>query len=188
MPPKVRITKEEIVNTAVELVRRQGAQALNARAVAAALDCSTQPVFSNFATMEELQTATREAAYARYLRFLQGEAAKGEYPPYKAFGMAYIRFAQEEMGLFKMLFMCDREGEEFRATADWNASVEMNMAANSLSKEQAERMHMELWIWVHGIAVMLATSYMNLPCQSISDMLTDVYQGLRARHTKEGAV
>ena len=55
MPPKVKITKEDIIKTAVELVRSNGAEALNARAVAAELNCSTQPVFSNFATMDELQ-------------------------------------------------------------------------------------------------------------------------------------
>jgi len=54
MPPKVKVTKEAVVAAAVQIVRSQGAQALNARTVAAALACSTQPVFSNFATMEQL--------------------------------------------------------------------------------------------------------------------------------------
>ena len=50
MPPKVKITKEDIINAAVSLVRENGADALNARTVASLLGCSTQPVFSNFAT------------------------------------------------------------------------------------------------------------------------------------------
>ena len=37
MPPKIRVTKEKIVETALELVRSEGAGTLNARAVAAAL-------------------------------------------------------------------------------------------------------------------------------------------------------
>lgn len=32
------------------------------------------------------------------------DAAKGEYPPYKANGMGYIRFTREEKELFKILF------------------------------------------------------------------------------------
>ena len=52
MPPKIRITKESIVATAVDLVRRDGAGAINARTIAKELSCSTQPVFSNFATMD----------------------------------------------------------------------------------------------------------------------------------------
>ena len=63
MPPKVRITKEEIIRTALDLVRQSGAEAINARAIANALLCSTQPIFSNFETMEELENATLAAAH-----------------------------------------------------------------------------------------------------------------------------
>lgn len=33
MPPKVKITKEDIINAAVDIVRESGAEALNARTV-----------------------------------------------------------------------------------------------------------------------------------------------------------
>ena len=51
MPPKIKITKEEIIKTALELVRTSGEQSINARTVAGALNCSTQPIFSNFSSM-----------------------------------------------------------------------------------------------------------------------------------------
>ena len=57
MPPKVRISKKDIVTAAVALVRKDGVQAINARNIASALNCSTQPVFSNFATMDDLRNA-----------------------------------------------------------------------------------------------------------------------------------
>ena len=57
MPPKVKITKENIIQAAMDIVRNAGADALNARNIAAKLDCSTQPIFSNFATMDQLRLA-----------------------------------------------------------------------------------------------------------------------------------
>ena len=60
MPPKVKITKEDIVNAAVALVRQRGPQALNARELASRLRCSTQPIFSNFASMEQLRLSVME--------------------------------------------------------------------------------------------------------------------------------
>ena len=60
MAPRVKVTGETVVNAAVEVVRECGAQALNARALAARLGCSTQPIFSNFASMEELRRAVDE--------------------------------------------------------------------------------------------------------------------------------
>lgn len=185
MPPKVKITKEDIIKTAVELVRASGAESINARAIAAALNCSTQPIFSNFVTMEELQKATVAAAYEIYLDFLKREAESGNYPQYKSFGMAYIRFAKGEKELFKLLFMCDRRGAEFTPTLDFEASIEIIMKANGITREKAKLMHLEMWTCVHGIGAMLATSFLSLEWELISDMLTDVYQGIRARHLSE---
>ena len=186
MPPKVKITKENIVQTALTLLRENGEQALNARAIAAALNCSTQPIFSNFATMEELQKVTVAAAYEIYLSFLKKEAESGKYPQYKAFGMAYVRFAKEEKELFKLLFMRDRRGEDLMALSpDFEESVQLIMKANGVSMETAKLMHMESWICVHGIATMLATSFLSLDWELVSNIITDVYQGLRARHLSE---
>ena len=185
MPPKVKITKDNIVETAIELIRKGGEVSLNARNIAASLGCSTQPIFSNFATMEDLQNAVIIKAYGLYTEFLQREAESGKYPVYKAFGMAYIRFASEEKELFKLLFMCDRTGKSFIPTTDFDASVEMIMNANKVTKEKAELMHLEMWVSVHGIATILATSFLSLEWELISNILTDIYQGIRAKHVSE---
>ena len=62
MPPKIKVTKDDIISAAVEIIRSKGAQAINARAVAAELNCSTQPVYSNFATIDELRLAVVDKA------------------------------------------------------------------------------------------------------------------------------
>ena len=105
MPPKVKITKKDIIDKALELVREGGAEALNARSIARSLDCSTQPIFSNFESMEELEYSVLYAAFNKYLGFISAEIESGKYPAYKASGMAYTRFAREERELFKYLFM-----------------------------------------------------------------------------------
>jgi AcrR family transcriptional regulator len=60
MPPRVRITKEEIVDVALSMIRSEGEASLNARSIAAALGCSTQPIFSNFETMEALRESAKD--------------------------------------------------------------------------------------------------------------------------------
>ncbi len=185
MPPQVKISREDIIKTAVELVREGGEQAINARTIASNLGCSTQPVFSNFATMEELQKSVITAAYNHYLGFIKEEVESGKYPHYKSFGMAYVRFAKEEKELFKLLFMRDRTGEDLSPSPDFEESVEMIMKTSGVTYEKARLMHMETWTCVHGIGTMLATSFLSLDLELISDMLTDVYQGIRARHLSE---
>ena len=185
MPPKVKITKEDIVKTAVELVRADGESAINARAIAAALNCSTQPIFSNFSTMDELSEAVTAFAYDIYTGFIKNEVESEKYPQYKAFGMAYIRFAKEEKELFKILFMCDRRGADLSPTSDFDRSVQIIMETNGLTKEKAELFHLEMWACVHGIAAMLVTSFLTLEWELISEMISDVYCGLRAKYRGE---
>ena len=185
MPPKIRITKEEIIQEALSLVRERGADALNARELAGRLKCSTQPIFSNFASMEHLQDAVLTAAYDCYLAFQKKEVEGGKYPPYKAYGMAYVRFAEEERELFKLLFMCDRTGKDTSPGLDFEASVQMLMKNNGISHEKAMRIHLENWICVHGIGVMIATSFLSLDWTLISEVLSDIYHGLRLQHLSE---
>lgn len=185
MPPKVKITKDEIIKTALELCKANGQAAVNARSIAAAIGCSTQPIFSNFATMDELQDAVLRSAYELYASFLQNEVKSGKYPQYKALGMAYIRFAREEQELFKLLFMRNSKGKEVAPSPDFEASVDLIMRANGISHEKAKLMHFEMWIFVHGIGTMLATNYISLDEALVSDMITDVYQGIRAKHLQK---
>ena len=48
-----------------------------------------------------------------------------------------------------------------------------------LSDDKAQLFHLEIWAYVHGIATMLATSYLQFDFSFISKMITDVYQGLK---------
>ncbi len=186
MPPKVLIAKENIVNAAVSVVRNNGASALNARTVAAVLGCSTQPIFSNFATMEELRLEVARQADMLYQEYVRRETERGEYPPYKAGGMAYIRFAKEEKELFKLLYMCDRSAEEI-TTESTSFSQMADIVRNNtgLDVDTARLFHLEMWAYVHGIAVMFATGFLDLAWELVSQMLTDAYQGLRKQYGKE---
>lgn len=181
MPPKVKVAREDIIKMAVQLVRNSGAEAINARAIASELGCSTQPIFSNFKSMEELFDATVAVAYEIYLGFIKNEIESEKYPRYKAFGMAYIRFAREEKQLFKLLFMRDRRGEDLSPSPDFKESVELIMEANGISEEKATLIHLEMWSCVHGIGTMLATSFLPLDEELISRMTSDVYHGVRSR-------
>lgn len=186
MPPKVKVAKQDIVKAAVSIVRQQGAQAINARNVAAALGCSTQPVFSNFASMEELKLAVVEKADALCWEYMQKETASGLYPAYKASGMAYIRFAKEEKELFKLLYMRDRAGEPVVENHQLTNTMEGMVQQNTgLDDPAAKLFHLEMWAYVHGIAAMFATGFLDLEWELVSKMITDAYQGLRKQYNLE---
>ncbi len=184
MPPKTKITKEKIIEAAVQTVRESGADALNARDLAQRLGCSTQPIFSNFASMGEVRLAVVAEADRLYCEMCRREVESGKYPPYKASGMAYIRFAAEEKELFRLLYMRDRREETLPSEADSRMTSTV-MENTGFEKQDAELFHLEMWAFVHGIAVMIATNYFPLEWELISSILTDAYEGLKNRFVKE---
>lgn len=186
MPPKVKVTKEDIINAAVEIVRNSGGQAINARTIASVLNCSTQPVFSNFATMDELRLAVVERADVLCQECMQREVESGAFPTYKANGMAYIRFAKEEKELFKLLYMRDRSSELLLDGSELTDEMESIVHNNTgLNGADAKLFHLEMWAYVHGIATMFATGFFDLDWDLVSKMLTDSYQGLRKQYGVE---
>lgn len=187
MPPKAKVTKEEIVSAAVDLVRREGASALNARTLALCLQCSTQPIFSNFSSMEQLRMEVLCRANALCEQRIQREQEEGKYPLYKAAGMAYIHFAKEERELFRLLYMRDRTRDESSFGVEFSQRMQSVVEdATGLEGDVMQLFHLEMWACVHGIASMLATGFFPLEEDLISKILTDCYQGLRKQFQMEG--
>lgn len=183
MPPKCKFTREEIIQAALDITRKEGINAVTARAVGTKLNSSSKVIFSLFQNMEELQEEIMRAANESYDNFLKEDMGKGEYPPYKASGMAYIRFAKEERELFKLLFMRDRSDEKKSDNSDEMQMFEQIVQKNiGLSEKEAQMFHLEMWVYVHGIATMIATGYLEWDWEVISRMLTDVYEGMKRRY------
>lgn len=184
MPPKLKFSREQIIAAAVNVTKMNGISGLTARAVATELGSSAKPIFGLFKNMEEVQYEVVNSANELYQSFLQNEMTSGKCPPYKASGMAYIKFAKDEKELFKLLFMRDRSEEKVEENREEIRPI-LNILMNNLgiSEDEAYIFHMEAWVYAHGIATMLATSYLDWDMEFISNTLTDVYEGLKGRHT-----
>lgn len=185
MPPKAKFSREEMISAAVAVVKADGVDALTARALGAKLGVSPSPIFTVFQSMEEVKQEVLKSADRLYQSYLQADMASGEYPPYKASGMAYIRFAKEESALFKLLFMRDRSHEKIeKQTEEIKPLLELIQKNTGLSEEEAYLFHLEMWIYVHGIATMIATSYLAWDMAFVSKVLTDGYLGLKCRYER----
>ncbi len=161
MPPKPRFTRDEIVEAALDLVRKQGIGHLTARELAAQLGTSAQPIFTVFADMDEVREAVYEAARQRMRKFL-GEAASFT-PAFKQAGMQAIRFAIEEPKLFQMLMMTESEVpesfDEMFAKRGGDASdlIDFMVKSYGLTRDEATALFQHAWIYTFGISVLCAT-------------------------------
>ena len=185
MPPKFKFTREEIIQAALDLTRESGIAAVTARGLGAKLGSSVKPIFSLFENMEEVQNEVLKAAEKLSQARIRETMESGQYPPYKASGIAYICFAKEEKELFKLLYMRDRSRETFDEGDSVKPLIEEIQKQTGLSEEDAYRFHLEMWVYVHGIATMIATSYLEWDLDTVSEVLTDAYVGLKYRFSQK---
>ena len=186
MPPKIRYDREAVLQAAYRIARSQGAEAVNARAIARELGCSTQPIFRAFSGMEELRQKLLGLARACYNSYMARIAALAD-KPYKGTGMAYILFAREEPHLFRMLFMRDRlqEGGTLGSDDDnLEYVIQLICETTGLDHDTALAFHLELWIFTHGLAVLIATRYLPYDEVEISRMLSDQYEAMLALYRR----
>lgn len=182
MPPKAKFSKEEIINAALTVVRTRGAQALTARALGAELNSSARPIFTTFQNMEEVQKEVFKAACDLFEKCQREYMTNGKYPPVQADGLSYIHFAKEETELFKLLYMRNRSKEEEKnVLTEPNEIIKIIQKDTGLSFEKALQLDLEMWIYAHGIATMIATNYSDWDWDTICTMLTDAYEGLKHR-------
>lgn len=181
MPPKIQFTKGDLLHTAFRITRTQGIDALNARAIARALGCSTQPIFRAFHSMEEIKQEMLRMAMDTYSAYISKSVNMAPVP-YLGAGMAYILFAQEERELFKLLFMRDRVSTESLSDPnDFSLEyvIDLVMKNTGFIRERAFDFHNHLWIFTHGLASMIATRFLDLRSEDVMRLLRDQYQATR---------
>ena len=101
--------------------------------------------------------------------------------PFKVY--IYCTQGKEQKELFKLLYMRDRSDETDNPQLKLDRSMHSLVQGNTgLAEEGAQLFHLEMWAYVHGIASMLATGFLELDKQLISKMLTDCYQGLKKQY------
>ncbi|MBR0575744.1 TetR/AcrR family transcriptional regulator [Proteiniclasticum sp. BAD-10] len=187
MPPKVRITDDAILDAALAITREKGIDGVNVREIAKALDCSIQPVFRNFQSMENL----KNALYQRVEEEHNAAMEKGlqMHPiPFLGLGMAYIQFAKEEKNLYKFLFMSaaiPKKGFlEMIKEEENQPIVDLIAQMTGLPRKTAEELFMDIWLMVQGIASLVATNDFEVSEAEIEKILKDTFLGLKMQLAK----
>ena len=103
-----------LINAARELLLELGDQdKLSVRAVTARAGVSPNALYLHFADKEALLSAVMIASYKELRTFLQAAVPPGGDPieQLRAYSLAYLRFAQQRPGIYRVLFMTKvREG------------------------------------------------------------------------------
>ncbi len=154
MPPRVKITKEQILDAAVSIIRASGLDGLNARALAHELHCSTQPILYAFSTMEELKRAAYRRADQLHTEYLLNTPPERD--PLLGIGLNYIRFAVEEPRLFRFLFQSGYAEEknllEMIDSAELTPILDAMQEGLGMDRSKTRDVFLTLALFAHGYA------------------------------------
>ena len=169
MPPPKRIFRQDILLAAVQLVREQGPQALSVRALAKALHCSTQPIYSTFDSMDALLQALTAYVRDTYLRANAGS--------YKDVALSFLGFAQQEPHLFALVYLRQRDKGDTLFEDPNQAQTIGKLAEHlELSPQIAAELHRRMQYYSYSMAVMIATGYLTFTQEEINHELTEYYR------------
>lgn len=179
MPPKPRITKEMIIDAGFEQVRKYGAETLNVRSVAAALDCSTQPIMYHYQSVDELKSDIYAAADDFHSGFIMN--ISGSDNVMLSIGLNYIRFAVVEQHLFRFLFQSDKFTNtgfaELLSGDELHAMLRPLCAQAQLSEDEGREAFMSLFVTAHGLASLYANNSMKYEEEVCTGLLISAMYG-----------
>lgn len=178
MPPTVRFTRDAVLHAACQLMRREGMEALNARAIAKELGGSTQPIFRLFTNMEDLHRELILYVARQFQAHAEADMAQSD-SPYIQLCTTYLLYGRDEPELFKLLFMRDRISEgQYSDQTNFGLVFNIIKKETPLDDETALRFFERTWLFIHGLAVCIATKY--IPCQDERYLISMVKEAYNA--------
>lgn len=183
MARKESVTIQDILEAAFEMARQEGYEAVTARKLAAKVGCSTQPIFRVYKNMEELGEDLFENAVDYFEAFYKKTPKRREVP-FVDLGMIYIKFAEKEKNLFKMLFLqTDRHSKSFYEIVNGKGGYVMKEIAKAKEDgcKDPSGMFARMWILIHGAACMTITGDYDMSEAETALMLQDVYAAFKAQ-------
>lgn len=175
MARTISITKQNLLDAAISLVKREGAEALTARKLASEAHCSTQPIFRVYSNMDELN----EEVFGLVMEMFSDHCEaypKTSSVPFVDLGLAYISYAQENKELFRLLFLSEkRYGNSLMGMLNGKTGflkTQISAAVSSGCKDP-EGLFMKMWIMIHGSACMALTGDYDLDSASTQKLLED---------------
>ena len=180
MPAIAKVTKEMIIDAALEIAKEMGAENINARTVSQKLNCSTQPVLYHFKTIEDVRIAAHKKGFECHINYVTDLSGKYERPMLEV-GMRHIQFAIEEKNLFRFLFHSNYYTGI--SLSDWLTEENLGSIFSILKIQakaddrQAYSIFSQIFLVTHGIASLLASNAMVYDEAYCVKVLSNAYFG-----------
>lgn len=186
MPAVRKVSKEQIIDAAVEVLRDDGFSAINARSVARKLGCSTQPIYFSFQSMDELKAALSERAIRMHTRRVRDSlrAHEGSDSRYSSYGMGFVKFAAEEKQLFRWLYLEGKQLGPYQNDVLLPEVIAVIVEEFGYTENIARRFHQDMTYFTYGLAILANTDHLRLTEPELREAFHREFRALLAIYGK----
>lgn len=176
MSPRVQIPKEKILETALQLLIRDGYEAITIKAVAKELGTSTQPISWTFGNMENFRTALAEYALA-YANQKMHSDSYDSMEAYGKVGTGYVDMAYDEPNLIRFLRLDEKRLQGsggLGGSFDEKAKADRRKAfagQYGCTEEEAEKFMLNMMIYTQGLVSMILADGINIAREDAHQLL-----------------
>lgn len=192
MPPKIKTSKEMIIEAGYKIADRVGIENVNCRAIAAELGVSTQPVFSRFPNMDELKHEVLLHAIEELENAIRSKVAEvmqnggDEERAIESTLLVLSDMARNHKNLYKLVYLStycsETTFEAFRETYSTNQELlELLIKTYGFSKERGEIVYQRLALLTQGLCAVIATTAMHYTDEEvISIVMGDLHDAIQS--------
>ncbi|WP_294013000.1 TetR/AcrR family transcriptional regulator [uncultured Treponema sp.] len=161
-----RITKNMIVDAALEIFRAEGFDAVTSRRVAFKLGCSTQPIYFEYKNMDELKNDIVKKVVGQLNEIFSSVSNEGKEEPdefvYRSFGLSFLKFVQADPFVFRQIYIVD--GKIGRQVDNLRMPIILDILENKYGykKETALAIHKMASCSLMGMAVFVSSGYKKI--------------------------
>lgn len=176
MPSSPKIKKEDMLQAALEIIIQDGYAALNIKAVAKKLECSTAPISWQFGGMDGLRQELIPFA-EQYVEDTYYSLNENEFATFEQRGKGTVDLALEKPYLFRFLYMGERRphlitGFELQPDDSDGINVYEKIADMlEITVKQAMDFAMTMMVYTQGIGTLIASGIVKDTKENMYRML-----------------
>ena len=186
MPAAKRVSRDQIIDAAVDVLRDGGFSAVNARSVAKKIGCSTQPIYFSFKSMDELKAALTERAIQMHTQRVRDSLRRheGNDSRYSSYGMGFVKFAAEEKQLFRWLYLEGQQLGPYQSDILMQEIIGVIVDEFGYTEDVARRFHQDMIYFTYGLAILANTDHLHLTEPELREALRREFRALIAIYGK----
>ena len=157
-----KITKDMIVDAALEIFRAEGFESVTSRRIALRLGCSTQPIYFEYKNMDELKDDIIKKVVEQLDELFSSVSGDSDEFVYRSFGLSFLKFVQADPFVFRQIYIVD--GKIGRQVDNLRMPIILDILENKYGykKETALAIHKMASCSLMGMAVFVSSGYKKI--------------------------